>query len=459
MILAMDGAAVVVIIVAVVTVAVAIAWAVYTVITTRAEVEQRVNDLADRLEAPMAVVPGVGGALDRLTGAVDKSAFGAAQRAEALLVRALDAIPQGVVLYAPDGKQLVRNRAAAAFLDVRHGGPELDKVMWELLTPGFTGEQGSRAVDVDGPPRHTYLLTALPLRSAQAGAADGNAATNGSAAGVATVDGVAVVIDDISERSRVDNLRRDFVSNISHELKTPVGALGLLAETLVAETALGGPGASGEGLDATSSAVVQRLAARLHHEALRIGRTIDDLLELSKIEVGEPSSQDRIPVVQVLADAVDRARPAAELRDISLDVACRPPRLTIRGDRRQLVSAIANLLDNAIKYSDPGSSVEARGALVDGFAELSVVDHGIGIPQPHLDRVFERFYRVDSARSRDTGGTGLGLAIVRHVVNNHQGEVQVESTQGAGSTFTLRIPSPDVPAPDAPVERPSQEPA
>jgi len=252
--------------------------------------------------------------------------------------------------------------------------------------------------------------------------------------------------EDRTREKRLESIRRDFVVNVSHELKTPVGALGLLAETLVAETALGGPGESGDGLDATSSAVVQRLAARLHHEALRIGRTIDDLLELSRIEVGEPSSQDRIPVVQVLADAVDRARPAAELRDITVDVACRPPRLTIRGDRRQLVSAMANLLDNAIKYSDPGSSVEARGALVDGFAELSVVDHGIGIPQPHLDRVFERFYRVDSARSRDTGGTGLGLAIVRHVVNNHHGEVQVESTQGIGSTFTLRIPSADLPA-------------
>jgi len=120
---------------------------------------------------------------------------------------------------------------------------------------------------------------------------------------------------------------------------------------------------------------------------------------------------------------------------------------------------MANLLDNAIKYSDPGSSVEARGALVDGFAELSVVDHGIGIPQPHLDRVFERFYRVDSARSRDTGGTGLGLAIVRHVVNNHQGEVRVESDQGVGSIFTMRIPSPDVPTPEVPIERSSQEPA
>ncbi len=398
----------------------------------RASIGRRIDELADRLDAPVAIMPGPEGSVQRLGAAIDQSAFGAARRVETLLEQALDSIPQGVVLYAPDGKQTVRNRAAAAFLDVRHGGPELDQVMWDLLTPGFTGEPGTQAVDVEGPPHRTYLLTALPLRS-----------DDGTGSASARIDGVAVVMDDISERRRVDDLRRDFVSNISHELKTPLGAMGLLAETLVAETAPSIPGESYGSSNAASSEVVQRLAARLHHEALRIGRTIDDLLELSKIEVGEPSSRDPVPVMQILADAVERAGAAAELRDVRLDVACRPRELTVRGDRRQLVSAIANLLDNAIKYSDPGSSVEALGALVEGYAELSVVDHGIGIPQPHLERIFERFYRVDSARSRSTGGTGLGLAIVRHVVNNHDGEVRVESATGHGSTFILRIPLAD----------------
>ncbi|MEO9224455.1 MAG: ATP-binding protein [Acidimicrobiales bacterium] len=392
----------------------------------RARIARRIDELADRLDAPVAIMPGAEGSVQRLGTAIDQSAFVAARRVETLLGQALDSIPQGVVLYAPDGKQTVCNRAATAFLDVRHGGPELDQVMWDLLTPGFAGEPGTQVVDVEGPTHRTYLLTALPLRS-----------DDGTGSASARVDGVAVVMDDISERRRVDDLRRDFVSNISHELKTPLGAMGLLAETLIAETAPGEPGAN---FDATSPEVVQRLAARLHHEALRIGRTIDDLLELSKIEVGEPSSRDPVPVTEILADAVERAGAAAALRDVSLDVACDPPQLILRGDRRQLVSAIANLLDNAIKYSDPGSSVEALGSSVDGCVELSVIDHGIGIPQRHLDRVFERFYRVDSARSRTTGGTGLGLAIVRHVVNNHDGEVRVESVAGDGSTFTLRIP-------------------
>lgn len=427
--LAVDGLVVGTVAVAAFAVGVA-AFVVVATVQRRRRVEHRLEALADRLEAPPGLSGGVDGALARLHGAIDASAFGAARRAEAVLVRALDAIPQGVVLYTHDGKQAVRNRAAGAFLDVRHGGPVLDKVMWELLTPGFAGDQSSRTVTVEGPPRRTYLLTALPLRS-------------GPPTDRVGAEGVAVVIDDISERSRVDSIRRDFVSNISHELKTPVGALGLLAETLVAETAMGGGPDSADGLDATSAAVVQRLAGRVHHEALRIGRTIDDLLELSKIEVGEPSSKDRIPAVQLLTDAADRGRPAAELRNISVEVVCRPPGLEVRGDRRQLVSALANLLDNAIKYSDPGSSVELEGSQVGGAVELSVVDHGVGIPQPHLDRVFERFYRVDSARSRDTGGTGLGLAIVRHVITNHRGEVQVESIEGKGSTFTLRLPPAD----------------
>jgi two-component system sensor histidine kinase SenX3 len=408
-------------------------------------VQRRLEDLADRIDARPAVGSGLGGQLDRLESAIDASAFGAARRAEAVLIRALDAIPQGVVLFARDGSQMVQNRAAVAFLDVRQGGPELDQTMWGLLRPGFAGDQSSRTVDVEGPPRRTYLLTALPLRPNVDSPADGPVAppTGGLAplAGPqASVEGVAIVIDDISERSRVENLRRDFVANISHELKTPVGALGLLAETLLDETTASGTAA---GLDATSTAVVQRLAGRVHHEALRIGRTIDDLLELSRIEGGEPSSKERIPVVQLLADAAGRVRPAADLREVAIEVSCRPPRFEVLGDRRQLVSALSNLLDNAIKYSDPGSAVQLEGSLGDRFVELSVVDHGVGIPQPHLDRVFERFYRVDEARSRDTGGTGLGLAIVRHVIHNHRGEVDVTSVEGKGSRFTLRLPRAD----------------
>ena len=237
--------------------------------------------------------------------------------------------------------------------------------------------------------------------------------------------GVLVVIDDVTDRRRLEAVRRDFVANISHELKTPVGALGLLAETLLAED------------DPTVS---RRLAERMQTEAFRVGRTIDDLLALSQIEADEAGLRDEVPVHLFIAEAVDRVRPAAEQQGITIEVVEPDPRLVVVGDRRQLVSATYNLLDNAVKYSDRGSSVQVRARTDGRWIDLSVSDHGIGIPRRDLERVFERFYRVDRARSRETGGTGLGLAIVRHVASNHAGEVRVESLEGEGSTFTLRLP-------------------
>ncbi|MFP5321463.1 MAG: sensor histidine kinase, partial [Acidimicrobiia bacterium] len=174
-------------------------------------------------------------------------------------------------------------------------------------------------------------------------------------------------------------------------------------------------------------------------------RTIDDLLELSRIEASEGTLRDPVPVHLVLAEAVERAANAAEHRGITLDLREPPHGLEVRGDRRQLASAVFNLLDNAIKYSQPGSTVRV-GAECDGTsAKLVVGDDGIGIPRRDLERIFERFYRVDRARSRDTGGTGLGLAIVRHVASNHGGDITVESREGEGSTFRLCLPL-DVPS-------------
>jgi two-component system sensor histidine kinase SenX3 len=150
--------------------------------------------------------------------------------------------------------------------------------------------------------------------------------------------------------------------------------------------------------------------------------------------------RDDVPVHVVTAEAVDRLRPAAEQQGITIEVEDPPQRLTVAGDRRQLVTAVYNLLENAVKYSDDGSRVEVQARTDGRWVDLDVRDHGIGIPRRDLERVFERFYRVDRARSRETGGTGLGLAIVRHVASNHAGEVQVESAEGEGSTFTLRLP-------------------
>ena len=179
---------------------------------------------------------------------------------------------------------------------------------------------------------------------------------------------------------------------------------------------------------------------RMVDEALRVSRTIDDLLELSRIELGEEPLRDLIDIVDIVDDAVARARALAEKRQIEITVLELPTGVRVNGDRRQLVSALGNIVENAVKYSEPGASVQVRVRVEGTWAELMVADHGIGIPAGDHDRIFERFYRVDKARSRDTGGTGLGLAIVRHVATNHRGEVLVSSQEGEGSTFVLRIP-------------------
>ncbi len=242
-----------------------------------------------------------------------------------------------------------------------------------------------------------------------------------------------VVVEDEAERRRVEALRRDFVANIGHELRTPVGALAVLAETLRSEV---------EQLDGIDeSPTVRRLSERLTYEAERLGRTIDDLLELSRIEAGEQLVPASLLVADVLQSAVDRVAPAAELAGVRVEVTLPDHDAHLGGDRRQLESALANLIDNAVKYSEAGGVVEVRVESDHEQHRFVVRDHGIGIPSADQVRIFERFYRVDRARRRDTGGTGLGLAIVRHVALNHGGTIEVSSTEGEGATFTLTLPN------------------
>jgi two-component system sensor histidine kinase SenX3 len=236
-----------------------------------------------------------------------------------------------------------------------------------------------------------------------------------------------VFVQDVSEAHRVESVRRDFVANVSHELKTPIGALELLAETLASES---------------DPEVTRPLAERMVKEAERLGRIVDDLLDLSLIETQETPRRDAIPVDVLVDQAVDRLRPAAMMASIELHVR-HGADAVLTCDRRQIVSAISNLLDNALKYSEAGSTIEVTDSTVDGDIEITVADHGIGVPSRDLERIFERFYRVDQARSRDTGGTGLGLAIVRHVAQAHGGEITVESVEGQGSTFRIRLPIED----------------
>jgi len=238
---------------------------------------------------------------------------------------------------------------------------------------------------------------------------------------------VAIEATDVTEAHRVARVRRDFVANVSHELKTPVGALALLAETLL--DAADDPEAS------------RRFAERIHHESQRLARLVKELLELSRLQGADPLPEPLpVSVDRIVAEVVDRTRTGATAKGIDLQVTGAHG-LTVYGNEGQIVTAVANLVENAITYSPEDTKVTIDAGTVDGQVHITVADQGIGIATKDLDRIFERFYRADQARSRDTGGTGLGLAIVRHIAVNHGGRVHVESTVGVGSTFTLRLPA------------------
>jgi len=473
--------------------------------------------------------------LEQVTGAAAEAVAEASSDAIRLR-RSLDALPQGVVLCDETGKVVYRNTPANALMTSRHGDALAAHAVTELLEDAWHGGTAERTLDLYGPPRRTLSVRALLID-------DGRRSL-----------GVIAMIEDVSERRRLEEVRRDFVANVSHELKTPMGALGLLAETLVAEP-------DGE--------VAQRLASRIHTEAFRVSRIIDDLLDLSRIESEATPPREPVLVNLVMAEAVERVRAAADQRSIAVVLYEPEPPVAVVGDRRQLVSAMAALLENAITYSYDESTVTVTGTVTREPAEppsadafrveepggtalgpitsnthpavtsllsqgtapsgagrpsgvpyanqvvqagqapplypqalavapgdgpgprsdpplppeiffgssettgpttasmppvppfptaapesgsgdeapferdvvrIAVTDHGTGIPARDLERIFERFYRVDHGRSRNTGGTGLGLSIVRHVANNHQGRIEVESREGEGSTFTLVLP-------------------
>jgi two-component system sensor histidine kinase SenX3 len=445
------------------------------------------------------------------------------------LRRSLDTLTQGVVLCDENGTVIYRNGRANALMVSRHGDALAAQAVTDVLEDAWHEGSAERTLDLYGPPRRTLQVRARQID-------DGRRPL-----------GVIALIEDVSERRRLEEIRRDFVANVSHELKTPMGALGLLAETLVSEP---------------DPDVAQRLAGRIHNEAFRVSRIIDDLLDLSRIESEEAPPREPVLVNLVMADAIERVRATADQRGLEIVLHEPSPPVAVLGDRRQLVSAMHALLENAITYSydnskvvvtgvaqrfnpnlshpsvigegggesddarpdpvtgeypavaadaapqdpAPGDVAAARDAsavqpvfvpeILDQYSplgqsapgasaatgttaptmpgpptvsaegdaagtgpadssaatspnwrieerdnvRLSVQDHGVGIPARDLDRIFERFYRVDHGRSRDTGGTGLGLSIVRHVANNHQGWVDVESREGEGSTFTLVLP-------------------
>jgi two-component system, OmpR family, sensor histidine kinase SenX3 len=319
----------------------------------------------------------------------------------------LRASADGVVVVDAEGATALRNEAAERYRAARHSDALVEEAVGELLDGARRGQGGERELQLFGPPREVLEVRAIPLR-------DG-----------ARIVGAAAFIRDISESRRTDSVRRDFVANVSHELKTPIGALALLAETMAA----GG-----------DPSVMQQLAERMLREADRLGRIVDDLLDLSLIEAQEAPIREPVPAPVLIGEAVERVRAAADAGSIPLRVVEAPSELVVTCDRRQVVSAITNLLDNAVKYSEPGAPVELVAAVEGEKLAITVRDQGVGIPSRDLERIFERFYRVDRARSRATGGTGLGLSIVRHVAHAHGGDVTVESCEGEGSTFRFSVP-------------------
>jgi two-component system sensor histidine kinase SenX3 len=338
-----------------------------------------------------------------------------AQPLAALVVEALD---HGVIVVDREERAVLVNPAARAMgvLDVDTlAFPDLVTIARRAIEDG---EHLTESVDLPigrlGREPIALAVTAVPLR----GSDD-------------RTSGVCLLLADVSEQRRLEAVRRDFVANVSHELKTPVGALTLLAEAIQDA--------------ADEPAMVARFAARIQHEGSRLARLVGELMELSRVQGADPMpGATEVDVRMVVAEAIERTRLAAEQASITVSWSCADG-LRVRGNEAQLATAVANLVDNAIAYSGSGTrvAVTARASTDEDArptVDIAVTDQGIGVAEAERDRIFERFYRVDPARSRATGGTGLGLAIVKNIVTNHLGTVSVWSKVGSGSTFTIRLP-------------------
>lgn len=319
------------------------------------------------------------------------------------LSRSLEALPIGVVAFRADGSVLARNSRADAATGVRHADLIVESTIERLSRSARGGAPSEEQVILSGPPRRVLTVRAIPVESG----------------------GAVVSVEDVTERHRLDAVRTDFVANVSHELRTPVGAVSVLAETL-----------EGEVQDET----LLRLVRRMQTETARMTRTIDDLLELSRIEMGGEMLVGPVNLADVAREAAERYADLAGRSGVTVEVRGVEGDATVTGDAHQLASVVGNLVENAVKYSTDGRKVLVTVIPSVDKVEVEVHDQGIGIPAASLDRIFERFYRVDRARSRVTGGTGLGLSIVRNIVTNHGGEVNVTSREGEGSIFTVAIP-------------------
>ncbi len=359
-----------------------------------------------RLPRPSSIVEidELGAAVERLASDLGKRVEEASRERDTL-ERVLDALPQGVVLVDADDTIPYANPAAAALL-----GAVPDRL--PLLAPHalqrIVREARSDDEDVDG-----GFDFGTPARSVRA-----------SARPLPGSGRVVVVLVDLTERLRLDAVRRDFVSDASHELKTPVAAIVAAAEGLRLAT----------GRDPERA---EAFASRVEDSARQLGRIVADLLDLSRLEASEMATS---PVALDEVVAAELGAAASRARAAGVELVTRLEPVVVEGSPSDLALAVRNLCDNALRYTDPGGTVTVTVGRERGSAFVEVADTGAGIPSRSLPRIFERFYRVDVARSRGTGGTGLGLAIVKHVAERHGGTVTVESELGVGSTFRLLLP-------------------
>ena len=312
--------------------------------------------------------------------------------ADAVLKASAPAIAMGIV----SGNQITERELADLVRQVRRDG-QIRETELVMQRPGM-------------PPRHVTARVA-PLSSQL----------------------VLALVEDRTRERRVESIRRDFVANVSHELKTPVGAIKLLSDAVIEA--------------ADDPEAVQRFAGRMHTESERLARLVQQIIELSRLQGDDPLDEPvAVEADKIIARSIDESATDAAARSIEL-VQNGTHGLVLLGNREQVAVAVSNLVANAVAYSPEGSSVVVSASAREQAVDISITDRGIGIPAKELDRIFERFYRVDPARHRSTGGTGLGLSVVKHVAASHGGEVKVWSVEGQGSTFTLTLPRKPGPLP------------
>lgn len=373
----------------------------------RRNVLRRLHGVVLRLDATQHE-PARRSRLERTLTALERASQAGMARVDDANVRvqrvevALDHVAIAVVVYDDDGILVHRNRHAALLLADEATG--VGTLLDDLARAAIAGERQQHEVTIEtAETTRSLSVTVEPMDDGWRGI------------------GAVAVIEDVSEQRRSDAARRDFVADVGRELRAPIGALGALAETIAEDG---------------DAAVNRRLAARLRHEAGRVGRAIDELIDLTGMEANDPPHREALAVHTLVAQALARVRSLADERAVRLEVAEIPRRLTLPCDRRQLVGAVANLLDNAVRHSHRGGAVELEVVTTPTTLDLVVRDHGPGLALAEQARVFERFYRL----GREGSGAGLGLTIVRRVAEAHGGDVLVESRPGHGAAFTLRLP-------------------